>query len=253
MSLARAYAADVPDTVVELLEFCRERAAREPEWLGSEEHRLLLEGALAPVFGVHEVALDWAAPGHPSFWEQASRRITVERPGVHPGVAPADVAEYTLLGVLHESLHARHTGSVGSYSRERDLEPLGWQPIVERLFNLCEDGRITARGAEADPELDGPLERWLGETVRQMLCEYRTREGEPASTVDPGSQRSQLLMAVLLYAVAPGEPLTLHPVVAGEFASLRPVLDAARVGGTEESGLAAVQAIRTIRGAALAS
>jgi hypothetical protein len=191
----------------DLIEQSCDAAATDHAWLGSDAHLTLLREALEPVFGLTDASLEWAAPGEPGFWEQATRRVRLERPVRVPGVTAVQLAKLTALGLLHESLHARYSSSFGSFvARRTTLDHRLWL-ATDRLFNVFEDGRVNALGADADPELTAYLTDFADIAVDQAAC-YAGKNGPGTS---PASARNQLFFAVEAYALRPDRPQSLNP------------------------------------------
>jgi hypothetical protein len=95
--------------------------------------------------------------------------MTLERPTSIPGFTDSEVAKLTALSLLHECLHARYSTSFGSFeSRKRALNSLLW-PATDRLFNVIEDGRISALGRVAGPAITSHLAEFADLAVEPAI------------------------------------------------------------------------------------
>ncbi|MGO9973292.1 MAG: hypothetical protein ACLP01_10865 [Solirubrobacteraceae bacterium] len=176
----------------------------------------------------------------------ATRQIVLERPQPMRGVPPEDVAEYTALSLLHESLHLRFSSSFESYGARRRTLPLAVQKPVEHLFQLLEDGRITALALREDPALAPSLRRFMEEAIRQVII-----NGSAAEGTDPPSMREQLFLALQIHALQPGRRLALHPRVQRRLDELDPIIERAHHGDTEHCGQAALELVAALTSSVL--
>lgn len=222
----------------ELVEQSRASAGADSNWLGSERHRTLLADSLPSALGISNVTLTWAPPGSASFWQPSIRQLSLERPVPSAVVSVGDLAELTALGLLHECLHIRHTMPAERYAPRRFAVPPSLEQATARLFNLLEDGRITALGVAADPELEQSLNQFITAAADQLV----SLESSKLSL----SQRNELFFAVQLYALAPDRGLTLDPAVQNALVALRPIMDEARRGSTEDADAAAVDVVAAV-------
>jgi hypothetical protein len=243
----------MPTTFDELVARSRSSATGDDGWLGSDDHLALLSSALEPVFGLPDVSLHWGAPGSAGYWEPASRKIMLERPVALAGVTTEDIANATALSLLHESLHARHSTPFRSYPRARERVEPGLRRAVERLFNLLEDGRITACGIAERPELSAPLQDFLDKSASQITREDEGRFHRSPETTEPASQSNQLFFALQMRALRPDCQLVLHPGVAERLVSLQSLMSEAQGGSTEDCGLAAVRVVQHVMASGLPS
>lgn len=219
----------------------REYAGGDPNWLGSPEHLSVLRDALPTAFALPNASLKWGPPGAPGSVMGSTQAIVLERPVPIPNVTAEDVAEYTILSLLHEALHIEFSTPFGAYAaRKRALSPTVQRP-VERLFQLLEDGRITARGGELHPELGPALDKFLDEAGRQIAVTGPATEGP-----DPRSMREQLFFALQHHALRPDKVLTLHPRVQRRLGTLDPTIERAHSGDTERCGLAAIELVDAV-------
>ena len=235
-------------TLSELIDQSTDAAAADAAWLGSNTHLTLLRAALEPVFELTDVSLDWTSPGEAGFWEQTTRQMKIERPVSIPGVTSVDLAKLTVVGLLHETLHARHSSSSGSFAtRKLSLDRRLWR-AADRLFNIFEDGRVNALGV-ADPELSTHFTAFADLAVDQAAI-YAGKSGPGTS---PGSMRNQLFFAVEAYALRPDQPQSLAFEVSGVLSDLAPLIDSTKTGTTEDCGIAAVRVVGAIVSANLPS
>ena len=225
----------------ELIEESRARAEADHAWLGSESHRAILAESLVAL-GISDVSLTWTRPGCGSYWQPSGRQLSLELPVQNSPIAAADLAELTELGLLHESLHIRHTLSATRYSARRFTVMPILKRATERLFNLIEDGRITALGTTADPELEPYLRRFIDTVIDDIVA----KESSSSKT-----QRNELFFAAQIYALQPGRQLLLDPAVSEALAEVTPMLDKARIGSTADADMAAVEVIEDIMQSAL--
>ncbi len=183
--------------------------AQDESWLGSHDHLKFLEAAVHQMPELVDVAVVWVAPGQPGYWEAATRKITAERPVPMEGFTPEYLARIVLLGIVHESLHARYSSPAPKYQRQvRRLDARVRRP-VERLFNLLEDGRITVLGKAAEPDIAGGLDEFVDAAVEQARSHARAN----AETVAPKRPSEQLFYAVQVYALTSQIPSPLRPDV----------------------------------------
>ena len=236
-------------TFDELLTQSRSSAEADPEWIGSSEHLRLLTASLGSVFGLADVSLRWGPRGAAGYWESATRSIVLERLTVHDGVAPDVITDATAMSLLHESLHARHSTTLGSYPEAREEMHVLLRRAAEKLFNLLEDGRITTRGIAQHPELSAPLRDFLNKSGDQITAEAR-RHGN-ANTTEPVSQPNQLFYALQMRSLHPDSELVLHPEVAEKLAAFQPLMNAAQAGSTEDCGLTAVRLVEDVMSSGL--
>ncbi len=229
------------ETLAELIAASRQAASADARWLGSGDHRALLESALTEVFALPEASLSWGPPGEQGSSLRSTQQIVLERPLPLPHVLPEDVAEYTALSLLHECLHLRFSTRFDSYSAaKRALSPVV-QGSVDDLFQLLEDGRITALGAAEDPALGPELGKFLDEAIRQAKLNSPSHEG-----TNPRSLREQLLFALHVHALQPGRKLTLHPCVQRYLEELEPIIERAHAGDTAACGRAAIELVEAV-------
>ena len=209
----------------------------DPAWLGSAAHLNLLQQAVADIHGMADVTVIWVAAGQQGYWEASTRTIATEQPTTTPNMTPQAIAKFGLLGLIHEALHATHTTPAAAYrSRLAAVDPRS-VATIDRLFNLLEDGRITALGRAMNPGLTAGLNEFIDEAVRQ--CSLRAKTNGP--TTDPASQPHQLLYALEFYALSSELPSRLHPDVAVAANQLTGKIDATHQGETVGCGMAALE------------
>jgi hypothetical protein len=158
--------------------------------------------------------------------------MNLERPNRQPGLTLSDSAEWTAIGLLHETLHARFSAQLGPFAQRHGDLPQIVRDAAHLIFQRLEDARITAIGLSANPDLADPLDKFTRETCRQFTMHYAKRGN--ANTSDPRSQQSQLLLALEIYTIRPAETLTLHPRVRARFNALKAKVDEARAGSSED-------------------
>jgi hypothetical protein len=241
----RAYLAGIYARYVsrfsELIEESRARAEADPGWLGSESHRAVLAESLVAL-GISDVSLTWTRPGCGSYWQPSGRQLSLELPVQNSQIAAADLAELTALGLLHESLHIRHTLPATQYSARRFMVMPILKRATERLFNLIEDGRITTLATTADPELEPYLTRFIRTAIDDIVAKERSSSK---------TQRDELFFAAQVYALQPDQQLLLDPAVSEALAEVTPVMDKARIGSTADADMAAVEIIEATMQSAL--
>jgi hypothetical protein len=203
------------------------------KWVGSEPHRRFLEHSLPDAFAVPDASLVWGPPNAPSSWKHEGRLITLERPMVTTWMPAVEAAEWTALGLLHETLHARFSPELGLFDERHAnlLDPV-IRGVAHLLFQRLEDGRIAVQGLAEDPALAGPLEKHAKATAEQIA--QLAKQRGCGNTLTPTSDRGQLLFAFESYCEAPHIPLTLHPRVEGRLAKFRDAIDASRNGTSED-------------------
>ena len=219
-------------TVAEIIAQSREKATADETWLGSAKHLKFLEATLGDVFHVTGATLSWVCPGEPSSWQHSTREIRLERPVVTPALTAEDAAELTVLGLLHESLHARFSPELGLFRRRHpDLLPemASWAGL---MFQRLEDGRVAYQGLLANWELGEPLAKHAAMTLTFFGQQARSRRS--GSTAEPQFQTEQLVFALQAYCVAPDTALVLHPRVERRLAKLKEPIDRARAGTSQE-------------------
>jgi hypothetical protein len=220
------------DTFADLLRVSGRSAASSKDWLGSERHRRLLDGALGSVLEVDDASVVWIPPGSASFWQFETRTINLERPVRRPGLTLSDSAEWTAISLLHETFHARFSDQLGPFPRRHGDLPQTARDTAHLIFQRLEDAHITALGLSANPDLAEPLDKFTREICRQFVMHYAKRGN--ANTSGPRSLQSQLLFALEMYAIRPSQPVTLNPRVQARFNSLKAKVDEARSGSSED-------------------
>jgi hypothetical protein len=229
-------------TITTLSSEARAAAAGDASWVGSTDHLTLLTDSLEPIFGLSDVVLSWGPSGEPGYWEADTREIVLERPTPIAGQDPKDLAEATVLSLLHETLHIRLSTPAPSFRQNLTLVNLGLRPTTEVIFNLLEDGRIAMLATADSPEFGPPLERFATLAVDQL--EMRT--GPNASTREPSRPTDQLAFAVMAYALLPDRVIVLHPTVSKELGGLKEAIDQTRAGTTEDCGATAITLVERI-------
>jgi hypothetical protein len=184
----------------------------------------------------------WSRHGEPSYWEARTRTIASERLTAANGLAPEYSAKMVLLGVVHETLHARFTTpSPLFYARLRRLPPAMQRPLA-RLFNVLEDGRITSLGKAAEPHMVEALDEHIAASVEQA----RQLGANNAETLTPAAPVEQLFYGLVVYALSSEVPSPLRPDVADALDALLPRVDVTRNSTTEDCGEAAVTLLREV-------
>jgi hypothetical protein len=152
------------------------------------------------------------------------------------------IAKFVLLGIVHEGLHARYSSPATMYQRRLRQQDAALRPAIERLFNVLEDGRITALGKAAEPGMGDGLDEFLVAAVDQA----RTRSRANAETLTPQRPAEQLFFAVLAYALTSEMPSPLRPDVGAALAPIMATIDVTRTGETDDCGLVAVDIVNQI-------
>lgn len=210
--------------------------ADDSSWLGSPQQLQFLTDVVHDIPGLGDVNVAWVEQGDAAYWEAGTRTITAERLSPIDGYTTQYLAKMVLIGVLHETLHARYSTPTPLFQRRmRAITPLLAQ-LIQRMFNFLEDGRITALGKAADPGLTAALDEHLSASVTQLR---RGRDAN-AETETPADPRQQLLFALEMYALTSEVLAPLHPDVGAEFARLQTTIDRTRGGSTDDCGLAAI-------------
>lgn len=229
-------------SVDELITESRSEALANGAWLASDEHRLLLEDSLGPLFGLTGWTLIWLNAGENSYANTSARVIAIER--VPSGAMPAsdeEIAELVALSFLHEVGHGLYSTNSGTFQTMRLLVPQQLGRSVDHLYQRIEDARVM-RLADQDnnplaPKLLEVIDRGFEESETQYLS--RTGDAEPWTTA-PASQRNQLFLALERRTSHPGEILTLHPDVETELPLCEATIEPAWTGSTETAGLVAI-------------
>jgi hypothetical protein len=113
---------------------------------------------------------------------------------------------------------------------------------IDRLFNLLEDGRVTALGKAANPHLATGLDAFIDEAVDQ--CNIRAMGSGRGS--NPASKPHQLLYALEVYALTSVAPSPLHAAVAPTLEQLTAKIDASREQPTVGCGMTALELYRDV-------
>jgi len=232
----------VPRPLDDLLDEQNAALANDPAWLGSEAQRQWLVDVIHEVPGLEDVRVVWSRHGEPSYWEARTRTIASERLTAANGLAPEYSARMVLLGIVHETLHARFTTpSPLFYARLRSLRPAMQRPL-ERLFNVLEDGRITPLGKAAEPSMVDALDEHIAASIDQA----RQLEPKNAETLTPAVPVEQLFYGLVVYALSSEVPSSLRPDIADALDALLPMVDPTRNGTTEDCGEAALKLLREV-------
>lgn len=185
-------------TYEQLVEQSRAGASADPSWLGSEEHRILLQASLRPLFSLDDVRVEWAPSGEGTHWEHATRTIRFQRE-TPPGddVPPADAAElrFALL-LVHEGLHALYSIPAPAYLAARERLEAPNRNQAEELFQRLEDGRLRIVGVQNHPDLRGPIEKHARLATMTMVV----LEPHLGSTESPTSLPGQFFLALRVSA-----------------------------------------------------
>ena len=220
----------------ELVAQSRAAAAADAAWLGSAEHLQLLGGALTDL-RIGNVRLVWAPDGEGSYWKAASRELGLERPNPQRGQDHEDLAEHTALNLLHESLHVRFSTPSTFPARIALIGSPPARRIGTELFNHLEDARTALVAISAQPELVGPISKFLDAAVDEL-------EAEASRTPD---LRSQLIFAIKAYMLTPDRTISAPPAVAAELRALRATIDQVRrAPKTEDCTLVALQLLKHV-------
>lgn len=244
----------MPSPFDELVASSRAQAFASTAWLGSEQHRSLLEGVLPSAFGLTGWKVIWLAPGSTSYSEAQTKTIAIERltSGV-AALADDDVAEYVALTLLHEALHARYSASAGAYKAMKAALHPAYHLGVEHLYQRIEDARLLRLAVAGEPSLEPHLHKFHDEGIRQREAQYLGKHGVAPWTTNPASQRDQLLLAIERRLFHPSDVLTIGPTVATQLAACEATIASAWAGTTETSGLTAIAVVEQIIAANLPS
>ncbi len=226
----------MPRSLGELLDEQGAALVMDPAWLGSAAHRQWLENVVREIPDFEDITVAWVPPGNAGYWEASTRTIGAEKPVPIAGFTRRYIAKMALLGVVHETLHARYSTPTPAFQRRLlQVEPPYHQPIG-RLFNVLEDGRITMLGKTAAPDTAPQLDEFVRESFDQM------RMSRPASaeTTTPVRPSDQLFFALVAYALSADAPSPLHPDVDEALDGMLATIDATRHGTTDDCGLAAI-------------
>jgi hypothetical protein len=216
--------------------------ARASGWLGSPEHLEFVIDVVHSIDGLDDVTVSWVPPGRAGYWEAKTRTIAAERPTSTVGVTPEYLVKMALIGVLHETLHARHSSPTPMFRQRLRNVSRSLERPVQILFNLLEDGRITALGKADDPGVAAALDQHLAAAVDQL----RNARRADAETATPSDPRQQLFFALAVYAMTSQVPAPLHPGVHAESVRLQPTIDATRSGSTDDCGIASIELVEAM-------
>jgi hypothetical protein len=231
----------------ELITKSQSDALESSTWLGSESHRIVLDEALHPVFGLTGWKIGWSEPGKPSYTEVGTKTIRIERVTSESSVLSDDeMAEYVALTLLHEALHARFSSSSGTYQAKYAALRPSVQPPTDLLFQRIEDARVQRLAVASDQSLAQRLLQFHDAGISQREADYQSKYSASPWTVRPASERNQLFIAIERRLFHPGEALTLHPAVVAELAKCEMVIAPVWAGTTETAGLSAIDVVTTI-------
>lgn len=226
----------MPRSLDELLREQDAALRADPAWLGSEEHRQWLENVVREVPDFADITVVWLAPGNPGYWEAATRTIGAEQPIPIEGVTRDYIAKMALLGLVHETMHARYSTPTPTFQRRLSGVDVPYHRPIVHLFNVLEDGRITMLGKAATaPQLD--------EFVRESVDQMRQSRPASAETRTPARPSDQLFFALVAYALSGEVPSPLHQEVCAALDGMLATIDATRQGTTDDCGLAAIRLV----------